>query len=99
MILNNRDKFFFASFFPICCVTFVRLHAVFGHGRENDLVFCGLKTSGAHFCKRLQIDDLDFLFMRLSWLVASSDDLDTATFDHGTFLEDIRMEVCGHIFG
>ena len=86
-------------FFPICCVTFVRLHAVFGHGRENDLVFCGLKTSGAHFCKRLQIDDLDFLFMQLSWLVASSDDLDTATFDHGTFLGDIRMEVCGHIFG
>ena len=23
---------------------------------------------------------------------------DTATFDHGTFLGDIRMEVCGHIF-
>ena len=69
MILNNRDNFFCFFFFPICCVTFVRLHAVFGHGRENDLVFCGLKTFGTHFCKRLQIDDLDFLFMRLSWLV------------------------------
>ena len=73
MILNNRDIFFCFFFLPFCCVTFARLHAVFGHGGGNDLVFCGLKTFGTHFCKRLQIDDLDFLFMRLSWLVASSD--------------------------
>jgi hypothetical protein len=37
----------------------------------NDLVFCGLKTFGAHFCKRLKIYDLGFLFMQLSQLVPS----------------------------
>jgi len=78
MILNNRDEISFFFFFPLSfvsfrSVTFARLHAVFGHGGGggNDIVFCGLKTFGAHFCKRLKIDDLGFLFMQLSQLVPS----------------------------
>jgi len=80
IILNNREEISFFFFFPLSfvsfrSVTFARLHAVFGHGGGggNDIVFCGLKTFGAHFCKRLKIDDLGFLFMQLSQLVPSYD--------------------------
>lgn len=70
--ITETRSLFFSFFSSFCCVTFARLHAVFGHGGANDLVFCGLETFDAHFCKRFQIDALNFLFMRLSLSVASS---------------------------
>ena len=42
-------------FFFLFVVTFARLHAVFGHGGGNDLVFCGLKTFVAHFWSGLLV--------------------------------------------